>query len=312
MDLKQLEYMIAIADHGNITKAAEALFITQSGLNQQLIRLEKELNVQLFDRNKRRLHPTQAGRIYIDHAREILKIKHDAYSLIQDLADNTSGDIYWGLPFEHGVDMFLYVSSAFNKRYPGITIHLQEHKVSEQHELLSKGLLDFIFVMLNDKDKQDHNEYIHLCNENLVLGIPTNHPMASRAASPGEPLNTIDLSHFRNDSFCLMFAGSTQRSIIDPLFEHAGFKPNLFCESTMNRTLSKLVEYNLCCTIMPESYARHNRAAWFYLTEDPHWEWCIAYSKAIHLTKPAKYLIELAKDYAFQMEHGLIDTIPET
>lgn len=69
MDLKQLEYIIAIADYGNITKAAEALFITQSGLNQQLIRLEKELNIQLFERNKRHLHLTQAGEIYVNHSR---------------------------------------------------------------------------------------------------------------------------------------------------------------------------------------------------------------------------------------------------
>lgn len=302
MDLKQLEYIIAIADYGNITKAAEALFITQSGLNQQLIRLEKELNIQLFERNKRHLHLTQAGEIYVNHAREMIKLKHNAYSMIQDLADNITGDIFWGLPFEHGVDMFLYVSTAFNKRYPGITIHLEEHKVSDQHEMLSKGLLDLIFVMLKDKDKLD-NEYIHLCNEKLVLGIPIQHPMAQYAAPPGDPLSTISLSHFRDDSFCLMFAGSTQRTIIDPLFTHAGFQPNLFCESTMNRTLSKLVEYNLCCTIMPQSYARfNNKVAWFYLDENPEWEWSIAHSHSMHLTKPTRYLIQLAKDYAHKME----------
>jgi len=100
-----------------------------------------------------------------------------------------------------------------------------------------------------------------------------------------------------------MFAGSAQRTIIDPLFAHAGFQPTLFCESTMNRTLSKLVEYNLCCAIMPQSYARFNhKAAWFYLDEDPHWEWVIAHSRSMHLTQLTKYLIELGRDYARQME----------
>ena len=302
MDLKQLEYIVAIADYGNITKAAEALFITQSGVNQQLIRLEKELNVQLFNRNMRHLHPTAAGRIYIDYAREILKLKTDAYAQIQDLADNRTGDIFWGLPFEHGVDMFLHVSAAFNGRYPGITVHLEEHKVSDQHEMLSRGLLDLIFVMLKEADRQDH-AYVHLCDEKLVLGIPASHPMARYAAPQGEPLRTLELSHFRNDSFCLMFAGSTQRSIIDPLFDHAGFRPRLFCESTMNRTLRKLVENGICCTIMPQSYARSNgRAAWFYLDENPAWEWVIAYQKSTYLTRAMKYLIQLARDYALQAE----------
>ena len=62
MELRQLEYMIAIADHGSISKAAESLFITQSGLNQQLIKLEQELGIQLFYRDKHHLRsPRQAG-----------------------------------------------------------------------------------------------------------------------------------------------------------------------------------------------------------------------------------------------------------
>lgn len=187
--------------------------------------------------------------------------------------------------------MFLYVSSTFKKRYPGITIHLEEHKVNDQHEMLSKGMLDLIFVMLSQQDKLD-NEYIHLCNEKLILGIPSSHPMAAWVSPPGEPLQTVNLSHFRDDQFCLMFAGSTQRTIIDPLFEHAGITQNLFCESTMNRTLSKLVEYQLCCTIMPQSYARFSdKVAWFYLDGDPQWEWLIGYSKTTHLTKPIRCLI---------------------
>ena len=100
MDVKLLEYMIAIADCGNITKAAESLFITQSGLNQQLIRLENELNTQLFYRTKRHLHLTQAGKIYIDNAREILKIKKNTYTTIQDLTDGTVGEISFGIPKE--------------------------------------------------------------------------------------------------------------------------------------------------------------------------------------------------------------------
>lgn len=62
MELRQLEYIVAIADQGNITKAAESLFITQSGLNQQLIKLEQELGIQLFYRDKHHLQMTAAGK----------------------------------------------------------------------------------------------------------------------------------------------------------------------------------------------------------------------------------------------------------
>lgn len=75
MDLKQLEYIVAIAECGNISKAAQALFITQSGLNQQLIKLEKHLGIQLFYRNKHYLRMTQAGEVYVKNAKEILRIR---------------------------------------------------------------------------------------------------------------------------------------------------------------------------------------------------------------------------------------------
>ena len=69
MNFKILEYIVAIAETGNVTKAAERLFISQSGLNQQLIKLETELGTPLFHRSKKEMRPTHAGRIYIENAR---------------------------------------------------------------------------------------------------------------------------------------------------------------------------------------------------------------------------------------------------
>ena len=86
MDLKQIEYIVKIAEEENITHAAEKLFITQSALNQQLLKLEKELGTPLFYRSRTDWHPTPAGEIYLDAAREILSIKKDAYDKIHDFS----------------------------------------------------------------------------------------------------------------------------------------------------------------------------------------------------------------------------------
>ena len=193
MDLKLLEYIVAIADYGNITKAAEALYITQSGLNQQLIRLEKELDTQLFYRTKRSLHPTQAGKIYIENAREILRIGRNTYLQLHDLNHNITGELSFGLSWEHGINMFVEIFPEFVKRYPGINVRLYERRVNEQQEMLRTGRLDLAFIMLTEKDKVDL-EYIHLCDEEFILGVPRSHPLAQKyAAPPGEPLTTIDL-----------------------------------------------------------------------------------------------------------------------
>ena len=139
MDFRQLEYIVAIAENKSISKAAETLFITQSGLNQQLIKLEKELGLPLFDRNKHFLRPTKAGEIYVKNAIEILKIKRNTYTELGDLKKEATGEISLGLTHEHGIDLFTSVFTAFNQRYPGITFALTEAIVARQNELLQIG-----------------------------------------------------------------------------------------------------------------------------------------------------------------------------
>lgn len=303
MDLKLLEYIVAIADYGNITRAAQALYITQSGLNQQLIRLEKELDTQLFYRTKRSLHPTQAGKIYIENAREILRIQRNTYLQLHDINNSISGELSFGLSWEHGINMFVEIFPEFVKRYPGINVRLYERRVNEQQEMLQSGRLDLAFIMLTEKDKVDL-ECIHLCDEEFILGVPRSHPIAQRyAAPPGEPLTTIDLQEFKGEKFSFMFSSSTQRSAIDPLFREAGFAPDVIFETSMNYALAKMVCAGLCCTIMPQDYAINDEnGAWFRLSSRPKWEWVIAYSGKLHLNDSVRYLISLAQRYAYGRE----------
>lgn len=96
MDLKQIEYILKIAEEKNITHAAEKLFITQSALNQQLLKLEKELGCPLFYRSRTDWRPTPAGEIYLDAARQILILKKNAYDQIHDLTEYQKNTIRIG------------------------------------------------------------------------------------------------------------------------------------------------------------------------------------------------------------------------
>ena len=122
MDLKQLEYIVMIAEENSITKAAERLFITQSGLNQQLLKLEAELGIQLFHRSKNDFRLTEAGHVYVSYARKILQLKHEAYNILNDMANNKTGTLRIGLTPERGIPMFMSIYPAFYARYPHITI----------------------------------------------------------------------------------------------------------------------------------------------------------------------------------------------
>ncbi len=306
MDLKQLEYVIAIAENGSISKAAESLFISQSGLNQQLIKLEKELNIPLFYRTTHHLEMTQAGKIYVKNAKDIMTIKKNTYNQIADLVDSSAGVIELGMTTEHGSNMFVDVFPEFSKRYPNVTLNLYEGIVRNQHEKLLAGHLDLGLVLVKEPDKINL-EYVHLYNERLVLGVNRCHPLAKKYGAPaGAPFPTIDLSLFAGEPFSLVFASSTQRNVLRPHFEAAGFEPKILFETSMNHVLSKMVAHDICCTIIPQSHAgNYDRAAWFYLTSDPVWEVAMVYNKNNPPSKAGWYFIKLAQEHGREMEKRL-------
>lgn len=302
MDLKQLEYILAIEEYGNISKAATALYISQSALNQHLLHLEKELGMQLFHRNKRSMSPTQAGRIYLDNAKEILKIKKNTYSQLHDLADSSTGELRLGLTWEHGVDMYTEILPNFLKHHPRFSVKLFERTVEQQHQMILSDHLDLGFVLLHEKDYIDAN-YIKICHEEMLLAIPQTHPMAKLAAPIGQPLTYISLSLFQNEIFSLLFKGSTMRTIIDEQFQLAGFKPQILFETSMNHVLQKMVAKGLCCAIFPQSYAHTTEnVACFRLQENPGWDWCLVYPKGIRPSAACLDLIHLAQQYGQQKQ----------
>ena len=106
MELHHLEHILAIAEAGSINEAAKRLYLTQSALNQQLLRLEEELGTQLFSRSRNHFAVTEAGAIYLEGAREILRIQRDTYSRIRDLTREKRGTIRIGLTPDRGMRMF--------------------------------------------------------------------------------------------------------------------------------------------------------------------------------------------------------------
>ncbi len=294
MDLKQLTYIVKIAEAGSITKASEALFISQSGLNQQLLKLENELGQQLFHRGKNAFRLTEAGEIYVDYATRILNLKEEAYNKINDLANNQAGRLRIGLTPERGVNMLMNVYPEFYRRFPHVTIEPTEINIRRQLDMISRGYLDLGFVTLTESDKTN-DEYIHIYFEHILLAVPRSHPLAAHAAPPGQPFATADLSAFRDEKFVLMFKNSTLRQVIDPLFRQAGFAPHILFETSSNLTLRNMVKNQIACSLISHNYAREEEEiAYFYLPSRPMWELCATYKKGHYLTKAALQFLELA------------------
>ena len=199
MDTRQMEYIIKIAEERCINQAAKKLFITQSALNQQLIKLEKELGVKLFQRTQRNMILTKAGEIYVQNAKEIINIKKETYSRIHDLADIIKGKITVGLLPERGAEIFSAIYPKFYSRYPDIKIIPTEKSVKEQLIYIDHGDLDIGIVTVRPQHKEG-KQFVPICEEEFVLVVPVHHKLAYLGASYGESYKSsypiISLSKF--------------------------------------------------------------------------------------------------------------------
>lgn len=298
MDLKQLEYMVKITEEKNITKAAEKMFITQSALNQQLLKLEKELGSPLFYRSRTNWNLTEVGEIYINAAKEILRLKKETYNRISDLIDMKSTHLSIGLTPERGISMFASVYPEFHKLHPNVIVEPIELSVREQEAMINRRELDVGFLTLSDDMQKSGNVYNSILTEDIIVAIPSNHPLAKHASKYGYSLKDIDLSLLKDDNFVLISKGSTIREAVNPLFQEAAFSPKLLFETKSCRTLIYMVKKNLCCTILPQYYAiDSNDVVYFSLPQKPKLRVVAMYKKGDYLSKATEDFIKLASIY---------------
>lgn len=298
MDLKQLEYIIKIAEENNITRAAEKLYITQSALNQQLLRLERELGTPLFYRSRTNWHPTEAGQVYVENAKKILQIKHETYSIISDIAATKKGSLSVGLTPGRGIDMFTAVYPAFHQQYPDITVEPREMSVRSQQHEIAQGRLDIGFMTLRESDRTG-DVYQVIGREEFVLAIPEGHPLGAMAAPAGEPLAVMDLARLKYEPFVFMYRESTSRRLTDAVFKEAGFAPAVLFETSSTATIANLVRSRICCGLIPLYYVRRQPEgiASFALDSHPAWDIAVSWRQGGYVSQAAREFIRLAAEY---------------
>lgn len=291
MDLRQLQYILTIAQENNITRAAEKLFITQSALNQQLLKLERELGTPLFHRSRTNWHPTPAGEIYLQAAEQILQIKKDAYNKIYDIAGLQKGRLSVGFTPGRGIAMFSHVYPLFHRMHSNILVTPRELSVHSQQELLLSGDLDLGFVTLMPSQQKTSLRYIRLARERILAAVPARYPT--------DLMPVPDLFALREEPFVLTYQESTLREITDDIFRKAGFAPHVLFETSSNATIATMVSSELCCGLIPEYYLKgcEERIRSFPLPENPTWDIMACCHKKRYLSKAARDFISLAEEF---------------
>ncbi|MGE4353735.1 MAG: LysR substrate-binding domain-containing protein [Oscillospiraceae bacterium] len=297
MNLKQLNYIVAIAECQNISKAAEKLFISRSALNGYLLQLESELNTPLFYRIKKKLVLTYAGEKYVTAAKKMLNICEQLNKELGDIADNSTGRINIGVNRSIGEKIFRETFPVFHQKYPGYDVKLTASERIEA-ELLD-GQIDWA-IMGYGTAKPSPAELVQLplgtCE--IVLALPSSHPLANLAAPAGLPYNTLDLRRLKNEKFILLRPGANARMIADECFSHAGFEPSIMMECNGGMIASQMVKDGLGPSILVETLVMQDkRVKCFSLQPRAYWTHSVSYRKGTCFCKAELYYLDLIKHY---------------
>ena len=156
MELRVLQYFLAVAREQNISAAAQSLHLTQPTLSRQLKELEEELGKQLMIRGNRKVTLTEDGMLLRKRAEEILELVGRTEKEVMQSDDTVSGDIYIGTGETDGVRQIVRAANELQELYPGIRFHIVSGDAGDVCERLDKGLLDF-GILLGDMDKTRYN-----------------------------------------------------------------------------------------------------------------------------------------------------------
>jgi DNA-binding transcriptional LysR family regulator len=245
MEFRQLKYFIIVSEEKSFSRAAIRLYLSQPALSRQIKSLEDELNVPLFSRHPDGLKLTEAGKFFLEQARDIVNRSHAATQLTRERFTENEKPLTIGY-IPTILQTFLGEAlNRFGQAYPRVTVHPRELHPNDQVKALRDGAIDIAF-MGNPPDELEQ-EFIVRCVKcvPVVALVPETHELARRSS--------IDLRELETETFIGIseetFPGRNDR--IRDTCDRAGFAPDLLPIADSHASMIALVAAGRGVAIMP-------------------------------------------------------------
>jgi len=291
MELRHLRYFVAVAEALSFTKAAEKLRLAQPSLTRQVCNLEDEIGVKLFDRSKRRVTLTEAGRLFLFDSKRVLAICAESVAAVQQVNGGESSDLNIGYVANIHYGLLPATLGAFRKLRPGVALNLFDMTSAEQFLALDSRKIDLGFVGLPPALSGHALLSECVARDTMLVAIPVGHPLAKNPK-----LKLADLApQFFIGRSTKTYPGA--REWLTETCQEAGFTPRILQEADSEPILMQFVADGLGVALLPEQTTGlpHEGVVFRPLVPPLLRESSIAW-RADNPSKPLKDYIQIVKE----------------
>lgn len=289
MELKQVTYFLTVAELGSFSAAADHLYISQSSLSKQIMALEKELGIELFDRSKRNIVLTEAGATFRKHAQQLNDEYKEMLANLKEYKRAPSLSIV-AIPViaQYGITSYI---AQFQSAFPNIQLMLEEREASTILPALNDHQFDLAFVRDNYLDIEQYH-VLEVDRDKFMVTLSVKHPLATRTS--------ISLSELANENFIMFDKGTIVHELAVDVCREAGFVPRIFYASLRVESILGLVASQSGIALIMEKifqYHKHPDVIAIPLREIVESKIVLVYPRDKKLSIPAKNFWEFIREY---------------
>lgn len=242
MNLRDLQYLVAVAELQHFGKAAKACFVSQPTLSAQLKKLEQYLNAQLVERSGKQVITTPVGQAIVAKAQIILQHVEDIRQIAKYASDPEAGLLRIGVIPTLGPYLLPHIVPLLRKHFPKLELLLYEDKTARILEKVKQGQLDVIILALPVEN--EGLSQVELFDEKFMVALSKNHPCCHKQA--------LTLSDIENEMLLLLEDGHCLRDQALEVCSNINVKKNVGFSATSLETLRQMVAAEVGITLLPE------------------------------------------------------------
>lgn len=248
MNARSLKYALVLSETRNFSHAAERMGVSQPTFSKQIIALENELGLKLFDRNKNPLEVTPAGEFFIEKAQEFLYQEDQLHKTLEQFKTGENGRLVIGVTPFRSMSLMPELVRKVKERYPGVKVVLHEANAAQLRKDAVEGTCDF--VILNLPVEEPALEIIPIEEDTLVLAVPE--CLASKLDEPEKQAGeTIEFSQAKKLPFVTLGQEQELRKLLEKLCASYGFYPDIAAEVVSITTAWAMARAGVGAVLLP-------------------------------------------------------------